>query len=331
MPPSPSTRRRFLRICAAPLGLLPLGLLAAPAKASLPMFRWQGTALGAEGSISLYHPDRDAALVLIERAVAEIERLERIFSLYRPDSALSILNRDGRLDAPPLELVVLVEESLRIGRLSGGAFSVAVQPLWQLYADHFSRPDADPAGPDAAAIVRACGLADDRAVRVEPGGIALLKPGMALTLNGIAQGYITDRVADLLREAGLADVLVDLGEIRALGRHPDGRPWRVGLDAGGRLARTVELADRAVATSAGSGLAFDPAGRFQHLLDPRCGKSADFYRSVSVMASRATIADALSTALWFVPPEEAPTVLAQAGPATAVLTRADGSLMIREG
>ena len=92
--------------------------------------------------------------------------------------------------------------------------------------------------------------------------VALTKRGAAITLNGIAQGYATDRVVDRLRSAGLSTTLVDMGEIRAIGARPEGTPWRVGLadpDRPGALTETVDLVDRAVATSAGAGFRFDPA------------------------------------------------------------------------
>ena len=84
-----------------------------------------------------------------------------------------------------------------------------------------------------------------------------------IALNGIAQGYITDRVADLLRKEGLDDVLVDLGEIRGLGRHADGRPWTVGLKdplEPARIVDTLTLENRALASSAGSPTRFHARG-----------------------------------------------------------------------
>src|SRR5690606_33904156 len=123
-----------------------------------------------------------------------IARLERIFSLYRADSDLCRLNRDGRHDAPPLELVELLSLAASVSAASGGAFDVTVQPLWLRYAEHFAAVDADPAGP---ALDDLLALVDWRGVSVDAGRVALARPGMAITLNGIAQGYITDRVADL--------------------------------------------------------------------------------------------------------------------------------------
>ncbi|MDJ0944976.1 MAG: FAD:protein FMN transferase [Kiloniellales bacterium] len=295
----PPSRRRFLRIAAAAAGL---GLLGPSARASQVEFQtWRGTALGAQASIRLYHSDPKVARALIERARAEIERLEQIFSLYRADSAVSVLNRQGRIEAPPLDLVRILAEARRYSALTEGAFDVTVQPLWRVYAAYFWQGNGTAEGPDPAAIAAALERVDHRAVAVDPAFIAFEKPGMAITLNGIAQGYITDRIAELLRSAGLEDVLIDLGELRALGRHPDGRPWEVGLSdprQRRRLLRRLALDDAALASSAGAGTRFDGEGRFHHLFDPRLGRSSNRYLGLSVRAPTATQADALSTGLF---------------------------------
>ena len=295
---SPS-RRRFLRISAAAAGL---GLLGRGARASqVEVQTWRGTALGAQASIRLHHPDPKVARALIERARAEIERLEQIFSLYRADSALSVLNRQGRIEGPPLDLVRILAEAHRYSDVTGGAFDVTVQPLWRVHAAHFWQGNGTAEGPDPGAVAAALKRVGHRAVAVDPALIAFEKPGMAITLNGIAQGYITDRIAELLHAAGLDDVLIDLGELRALGRHPDGRPWQVGLSdprRRQRLLRRLALDDAALASSAGAGTPFDSEGRFHHLFDPRLGRSSNRYLGLSVRAPTATQADALSTGLF---------------------------------
>jgi hypothetical protein len=92
---------------------------------------------------------------------------------------------------------------------------------------------------------------------------------MAITLNGIAQGYITDRIADLLRHEGFEQAVVDLGEWRALGSHPEGRPWRAATREG-----SIALSDNALAVSSGAGTAFETSARFHHIFDPATGASA---------------------------------------------------------
>jgi thiamine biosynthesis lipoprotein len=152
---------------------------------------------------------------------------------------------------------------------------------------------------------------------------------MAVTLNSIAQGYITDRVAELLRARGWTDVLINLGELRGLGSHSDGRPWTIGLPDPRRahaLIAEIPLGQRAAATSAGSGTAFDWAGRYHHLFVPRTGRCGTTYSAVTVFAERATVADALSTALSVMPREEAPAVLRRFPGVDAWVVEADGRL-----
>lgn len=293
----PIPRRRFITVLAATAGLTATGLSPRNARA-VPLHQWRGRALGAEASVLLAHPDGVAARRLLSAVRAEIERLERVFSLYRMDSAITALNREGVLDAPSQDLFVLLSRARALGDLTDGSFDPTVQPLWRLYADHFARPEADPAGPDAHAVARVRTLVDYRRIGITPSRIAFARRGMAMTLNGIAQGYITDRVADLLRAGGVDNVLVDIGEIRALGVHPDGRDWRVGLRGPQdreRLFDAIDLSNTALATSSGAGMTFDPSGRHHHLFDPISGQSADRFLSVSVKAADATTADALST------------------------------------
>lgn len=299
-----TSRRRFLAISAA------MGVAASPVRAATPLVTWRGQALGAEASITLAHPDRAAAQRLLAACTAEIARLEAIFSLYRADSAVSRLNAQGALGAPPIELVEILGRCAAFSELTAGAFDVTVQPLFRRYAEHFARASADPAGP---AVDDVLGLVDWRGVRLDPGRVSFARPGMAITLNGVAQGYITDRVADRLRAAGMTDVLVDLGELRALGRHPDGRPWRSGIarPGGGDLVSAVDMADTALAVSCGAGSPFEASGRCNHLLDPATGRCADPARLVVVLAQDATTADALATAFALVPEERARTIAAK--------------------
>uniref|UniRef100_Q07LZ7 FAD:protein FMN transferase n=1 Tax=Rhodopseudomonas palustris (strain BisA53) TaxID=316055 RepID=Q07LZ7_RHOP5 len=303
MPHRAFTRRHLITIAAAAAAssLLPARLRAMPANEPV---RWRGSALGAQVSIEIHHPDRAAAARSVEQSIAEVRRLERLFSLYQPDSAICELNRTGVLIAPEPDMVALLRAALGYADLTGGAFDPTVQPLWQLYHHHFAAERPDPAGPSPAQLAEAMAKVGHDGLRVTANRVVLLKRGAAITLNGIAQGYVADRVVDLLRSAGLSTTLVDMGEIRAIGARPDGTPWRIGLadpDQPGGFGETVDIADRAVATSAGAGFRFDPEGRFTHLLNPRTGRSPALYSSISVIAPTATEADALSTAFSLMP------------------------------
>ena len=289
------SRRRFIAIAAA-MPVLPLRSLAG----AMPSLIWRGVALGAEASLTIEHEDEREGRAAIDAALAEVARLEAIFSLHRPDSALSRLNETGSLDAAPSDLRTLLAQALQLAKVTGGAFDPTIQPLWALYANHFANEGADPAGPDQAAISDARAKVGWQKVAIDGGAVRLAAPGMALTLNGIAQGYITDRVGDILRARGFNHVLVNMGEQLALGPKRSGEAWRVGIAnpaIPGQILEQVPLRSGAVATSAGNGCRFDARGRFTHILDPRNGHPARALASVTVIAGSATLADGLSTAL----------------------------------
>src|SRR4051794_9773371 len=156
------SRRRVISILAAGAALPAFGR-GAVADAPAP-FRWQGIVLGAAADLTLYAADRAEAADALAAALAEIARLEAIFSLHQQDSALNRLNRDGRLDPAPFELQQLLSQALQLAAASSGRFEPTIQPLWKLMADHFAQPDADPAGPTAAAIAAVRTAVDYRGV-----------------------------------------------------------------------------------------------------------------------------------------------------------------------
>jgi FAD:protein FMN transferase len=319
------SRRRVLRIVAAVAGL-PLMIAGVRATASKGrFFRWQGEVLGALSELTLWHADASVASSAILKVRAEIERFEKIFSLYRPDSEISRLNLDGKLTRPSPDLRNLIEESQRLSTLSGGAFDISVQPLWRLYEAHFwSRTDIS-ADIGARARDVASALVDFRSIGGGAAAIGFAQPGMAITLNSIAQGYITDAIADMLRNEGFDSAVVDLGEFRTLGEHPDGRPWRLGI--GGDDERIVELEDMALAVSGGRGTTFEASGHFHHIFDPHTGASANSLVQVAVMGPRATAADGLATAICVAGETRAPALLASYPGTRAILTRLDGTTM----
>ena len=158
----------------------------------------------------------------------------------------------------------------------------------------------------------------------------MAQPGMGLTLNGIAQGYLTDRIVDILRANGCDRVLADMGrsEIRLVGHRPDGWAWKIGLAdplSPARVAVTLDLADRCISTSGGYGTKFEATGGHHHLFDTTTGTSAGHYIAVSVVAASTMVADALSTSLYVTPPERAGRLLAAFPDAAVLVTRPDGS------
>lgn len=289
------TRRKFLVTAAASLAG-GVGAVIATGD-SKPAYVWRGAALGGEARVALYGPDPQAAKAALEAVAAEIARLEDIFSLHREASELSRLNAAGLLQDPAHDLLDVVQSSLRWRDRTDGAFNPLVQPLWLAAAQ------GKAVTADLLALVTSEVEASTAAIR--------LAGGAQLTLNGIAQGRIADRVTEILISRGFSDVVIDAGELRLPGK----ARRAVGIPA---IKAAVSVSEVAIATSEPKSLIFEQKSFRHHLLEPRTGRSPRHWESISVFAPTAEMADALSTA-FAVLPLEAVADLAQSITGIAVL------------
>ena len=280
------TRRRFIAVSAA-AGFVPTAALGSSGH----LQHWSGVAMGARASLSIAGLTGSDFTRLVEMVTAEINRLENIFSLYRADSELSRLNASGTLEAPAIDFLRLLSHASSINRATNGAFDPTIQPLWDAYAHYSGLPDPEE-------LARAKQLVGWKHVLFNEKRVAFDRPGMAVTLNGIAQGYATDRIADLLRSNGLVNVLVSVGEIAAVGERDPGKPWRIGIsDIEDDIPNeTVTLTDMAIATSSPTGMTFGPGKNSGHIFNPHQGRPMDHWQRISVISKSAAVADGLSTA-----------------------------------
>lgn len=255
------SRRRFMTLSAC--------ALVAPAMASAET--WRGRAFGADVSVTLNGPG-DRVAKDLEKIVGEIARLERRFSLFDPSSEICQLNTRGRM-AVSDDMYDILLTARRVHQATGGFFDPTVQRLWQALAQ------AEPLGPAISAI----GFSR---IRIGPSHVALDK-GQALTLNGIAQGFATDRIADLLKRRGYGQALVNIGEYAAVSG-----PFELGIaDPEAGFLGKFGLTDMAVATSSPGAMR---VGGSAHILHP--WTHTPLWSTVTVEAQTAALADACSTA-----------------------------------
>lgn len=262
-------------------------------------FRVSGTAwaLGADVRLTVFHESRETGEAAIRAAFTELERVEEVLSLYRPESEISRLNRVGHLDRAHPWLNEVVDTALTLSSASGGAFDITVQPLYEVY----SKATGEKRLPNLVELAAARARVDWRQVERDGAGIHLRGAGTRITLNGIAQGFAADRVAAVLREHGVTNALVDTGELNARGKPATREEWRVAIrhprHREAHLA-TAFLQGRCLATSGDYETRFGNDYRHHHLFDPETGLSANELASVSVVAGSAMEADGLSTALF---------------------------------
>lgn len=302
------SRRRFISITSIAIGasFLPQSLQASTKKIS-----WKGKALGANANITLYHKDEDYVKNILKECVDEINRLEKIFSLFRRDSSIVNLNKNGYLNNPPKEFVEILRFSNKISKLSKGAFDITVQPLWILHSKYSSKNidfDSISFKKDLEKTKKYIGW---EKISIHSKRIEFKEKNMSITLNGIAQGYITDRITQLLSNRAFKNVLLDLGEIRALGKHNNGNSWKIGFlkeNTDKSFPNYIELKNKAISTSGGYGTKFNE--KHHHLFNPKTGTSSNDIKSVTILAPTATLADALSTAISVMPRDKGKELIA---------------------
>lgn len=274
------SRRKFLVYAASAGAACGAGAIVATGDAA-PTFVWRGSALGGEAKVALYGADAVQARDALQEVASEIERLENIFSLHRESSEISRLNAQGHLEGAAQDLVDVLRAAAIWRRKTEGAFNPLVQPLWKAAAT-------------GAAIAEP--MLESVRGEITVGAQVLLPPRSQVTLNGIAQGRIADRVTELLLRHGFDDVVIDAGELRIPGR---GRR-AVGIPA---LKSAISVGEVAIATSEPRALVFDTRTFRHHLIDPGTGLSPRHWESISVLAPTAETADALSTAFAILPHE----------------------------
>ncbi len=253
-------------------------------------------AMGTEVELLLDAPDGERAERALDRAEAELERLEQMLSRFRPDSELSRLNRDGRSSFASPDLVRVVELALAARDSTGGRFDPTVHDALVAagYDRTFERVPAEAAAGPKHAV--ACG----GSVLVE--GLTIeLEPGTHLDLGGIAKGYAADCVAESLAVAGPS--LVNVGGDLAV----RGRSWPIGVTE----EVTLELSQGGMATSGSDRRRWTRGGaELHHLIDPSTGRPAqsDLVR-VTVVADSATEAEVLAKAAFLGADVDVPRVL----------------------
>lgn len=278
-----------------------------PAKAEREMFK-----MGTIVRISLYGTSEKRLNEALDMTMGEISRLEALLSANVPSSDISKINRIAgeRPVRVSEETGFLLERALEWSELTDGAFDPTVGrvvKLWGIGTDAA-------AVPDDALIRQTVSFTDFKKVSVtHEQGETYVRTGIGqmIDLGGIAKGYATDRIIELLAKEGITSALIDLGgNIAVIGSLPNGREWKLGLQhpskSRGEYFGTIGVTDTSVVTSGPYERYFESNGvRYHHIFDPRTGYPAGSdLESVTVISRCSTDADALSTALFVMGSEE---------------------------
>ena len=276
----------------------------------------------------------------VEAGIAEIQRLDDLLSTGKDTSEVAQINANGG-GVLSEDTDYLVKRALDIYQSTNGAFDISIYPVMQLWG--FTTGNfVVPSESDLAAKLA---LVDAGKIILseENGQTSISLPeGMEIDLGGIAKGYTSGRVMDVMKSYGIKSAVINLGgNAHVLGNKTDGSQWKVGIqdpeDENGYLGG-VSVTDKAIITSGGYERYFvdkDTGVKYHHIIDPKTGYSANNgLISVTIVSADSTLADGLSTSLFVLGTEDAITYCeehcAEDG-FDAIMEDEDGKLYITDG
>ena len=303
------SRFRFNALAAA----LGLGLAAGHAAPELELtkFVFEKAEMGVPFRVSLYAADEATARRAADAAFARIAELNGVMSDYDSDAELSRLSRtsgQGRAVRVGDALWKVLVRAQEFSARSEGAFDITVGPLVNVWR-RARRKQELPAPELLAGMMARVGF---KKLRLDPARqtAELLAPEMRLDLGAIAKGFACDEALAVLRQRGFPRALVGGSGDMAAGDAPPGEPgWRIevaALDApGAPPSQIVFLKNCAIATSGDVFQRVEIAGRrYSHIVDPRTGLGLTDHSLVTVIAPDGMTADALSTTVSVLGPEQ---------------------------
>lgn len=256
--------------------------------------------MGNRFEITVVSEDSSWATARINDAVAEISRIEQLLTTFKDSSQTAAINRMAGVEPVPVdrEVLELIERSLKISRLTQGAFDITYgsidQRLWNFDTHMTALPDKE----TARRMVR---LINYRNVLIdkERSTVFLKEKGMRIGFGGIGKGYAADRAKQVLQQKGVTSGVVNAaGDLITWGTQPDGSPWTIGIadPATRHPFSTLAISNRAVATSGNYEKYVVIGGkRYSHTIDPKTGYPVSGIKSVTIICPGAELADALAT------------------------------------
>ena len=259
--------------------------------------------LGSPLEITVVAKDTIQGNQYIDLAITEVKRIEYLISDWIPSTQISQVNKNAGSKPVKVDKEVfdLVGRAIKVSQITSGAFDISyasMDKIWKFDGSMKAMPTEEAIKKSVSKIGYKNIILDSKEQT-----IFLKNEGMKLGLGGIGQGYIADKVKELLFFKGCNSGIVNVsGDINAWGRQPDGNPWTVGIVNPlnkNKVFATFPLEDSAVETSGNyeKYVIFNGI-RYSHIIDPRTGYPAQGVVSVSVFAKQTEIADALATGIF---------------------------------
>jgi FAD:protein FMN transferase len=283
--------------------------------------------MGTFVTLVIYHPSQEKGQKLIEAAFLQMENMIHIFNRHEKGSPLSFLNRQGHISNPPPELLALLRRAREFHRRSQGLFDITIKPVLDLYEESFLLGGL----PASASLRESLSLVGFSNLTIGKKEVFFNRPGMGLTLDGLAKGTVIDKTIDFLKGKDIKHALVVAGgDLRVMGGRGSNTPWQIAVynpNTGRPIKEGISLFKGALATSGCYFSYYDSLQAHFHVLSPESGNSPPWASSATVLAPTAEEADALATSLMLLSPEQGISFINQYPHLAALIVTREGRLI----
>jgi thiamine biosynthesis lipoprotein len=302
-------RRSFLKFAgmAGVAGALPLvspAIGLASIGGNLKVAQETRLMMGTLVGVTVVDNSVDRAQKGMDLAFKAMQDMSPTFDRFSPGGAVAELNKTGELKSIPPTLAKVLGLCKNVRMSSGGAFDISVAPVVDTFKTAYKVNKSLPTKKQLLQATAAIG-----GFEYDGNTAKLTKEGAAITLDGVAKGFIVDAGMEALKKAGITRGLINAGgDVAVLGNRKDGRPWKVGVADPKDKKKTkmvISMTAGAIATSGNYEIYFDQEKLFHHIINPATGMSPKTDLSASVKAPNAAVADALSTACFVMEPAKA--------------------------
>ncbi|MCT4322519.1 FAD:protein FMN transferase [Elizabethkingia anophelis] len=274
------------------------------------------TLMGSRFQITLVDKDSISAEQNIDKAVAEITRIENLISEWRPETQISQVNQNAGIKPIKVDKEVfdLTKKGIYFSKLTDGAFDISIVAMDKIWKFDDSMDEL----PSEQAIKESVRNVGYRNIILDSTNstIFLKNPGMKIGFGSIGKGYAADKTRDLMKSMGVKAGIIDAsGDISTWGTQPDGKPWAIGINNpfnDHKMAAILYFKENAVTTSGSYEKYTEIHGkRYSHIMNPKTGYPSTGLTSVTITGPNATMANGFSTSIMVLGEKEGLKLLKQ--------------------
>ena len=259
--------------------------------------------MGSDFEITIVEKSESQANILLDLAIKEISRIEKLISSWDSESQTSLINLNAGISPIKVdkELYDLINRSLKISKLSQGAFDISYASLDKVW--YFDKKMKEiPSEEEILGSVSKVGF-NNIILDKKNQTVFLKNSGMKIGFGAIGKGYAADMAKSILIQNDVKSGIINAsGDLTAWGKKPSGKDWMVAIVNPlnkNKIFSWLPIKNKAVVTSGNYERFVNFKGKlYSHIIDPRTGYPSEGILSVTIFTEKAELADALATSIF---------------------------------